>query len=1271
MALRTPYDEKADEEYAPGPGHDRASGRRGGPDSQTTPAGDPFDPRGDLQDKETGGGRSSSTSTGKTPFSYNPKGDTPKANDLKDREESPGEDSDDDKGGFFNASPNSSSTSKRRVRFTKRRAAVGGGITAMVIAGVVGISSIVQGPFQLVHLGEILKKNLFGTEQSTASRTKGLFRYARSGEYGETRLGSVGSKFFHKYIDQLKEIGVEFQTGSGSVLQSATIDTGKLAEKYPELKGMTPDEARSFLAEKFPSLSIDQLQHVSPSGVSGGHIFEVDARDFSVKDSLGLISDSGAQLGSGKTITAIKMRPLAKFFNLPSLWHPEQRALAKKVNAYFTKADRAKTVKEEAKALEPPDSGKLALAKENLKSRLDGNEGKLSAALLASAGVCIVRDVADDVPTVNRGAIVVPAAIKATSKEALASQAQSGNDITIRQAGAQAESLVDANGKSIWAAKALTATYDPTTQTGQDIPPEYQQAFSKDTTAQTIKSTVGGGSIGGLLCSPFGQVIQIAGSITLLLAGPFTGGASWGIAAARAGAGVAATSGVIGLLKSQLVDKLKNNSVVPDVLSGPLGGNLLAFGARESSNIGARASGGVELSSTQSAALDRQEFVASQQDYKNKSFFAQMFDINDYRTPAAKLADSLDSVSTKNLNNMATSFLNIGSVLPHLFSSLAPKAHAANQPYDWAYPRYGIPDELLNDPALADPYDNADKVAVLLDSGLGGYADRAKTCFGVDIAKGADGWQVTDDPAMAGSGGVNPNDSSYADAQPHCNDLSDPNWKRMILFVFDSRTMDAIDCYQGDSASSDQSCSNVGYTPAADTSTQSSPSSVAAVSFKIGTYNLLGASHTDPGGDTQAYDSYDVRMTRAVKIMKDNGFEVAGLQELESKQRTKLLQLAGDTYDIYPTTDITTNRFSENSIIWDKSKFSLEEGGKTTIAYNATLDRDIPWVKLKDKGSGQTFYVFNTHDPVNKVNADFRVKDARIHLTDLEGKLQTGSPVFMTGDFNSSYSVTSDDLSDRSLLTYCILTSTGKIKDSYDAFKGRDGACPTTDLNAIDHVYLSNDVSVSSWDHISDVSDKKARASDHAPVIASVSFGGGLASGTAKDLAAQLLPYIQQGKISCNGGESHDCSDIQNTATGTSIRGGKGCMVDSLQPGLLGLLLGVAKAGHTVILSALCSDHYNDGLRGHAGGRAADFNYVEGVFLGEGEDAQGTVPWTAQGAVGQKKTQVDQKLLQDVASFMPKSTGFGQTQCHAGFSFLSGFKTFPDGCHHQHIQVET
>lgn len=169
-------------------------------------------------------------------------------------------------------------------------------------------------------------------------------------------------------------------------------------------------------------------------------------------------------------------------------------------------------------------------------------------------------------------------------------------------------------------------------------------------------------------------------------------------------------------------------------------------------------------------------------------------------------------------------------------------------------------------------------------------------------------------------------------------------------------------------------------------------------------------------------------------------------------------------------------------------------------------------------------------------------------------------------------------------------------------------------------------------------------------------IGGTAPSGSAKELASQLVPFVNQQKIKCL---SSGCPDIKRTAEGQSIKGGEGCLVDSLQPALLGMLLKLAESGHTFILSALCSDHHNDGMNEHSGGNAADFNTIDGVFMGPSATAQ----WDS------KKVAAGKKLDEDVTSFMPKSTEFGQVQCHASFDFLKGFKTYNDGCHHQHIRA--
>jgi hypothetical protein len=178
------------------------------------------------------------------------------------------------------------------------------------------------------------------------------------------------------------------------------------------------------------------------------------------------------------------------------------------------------------------------------------------------------------------------------------------------------------------------------------------------------------------------------------------------------------------------------------------------------------------------------------------------------------------------------------------------------------------------------------------------------------------------------------------------------------------------------------------------------------------------------------------------------------------------------------------------------------------------------------------------------------------------------------------------------------------------------------------------------------------------------SGSGSLPTGTASQLATQLGQYINNGSIKCTnsaGANNFNCSDITNTANGVSIKTG-GCDVNALSPALLGMLLELVKMGHTFILSAICSDHGDTGTGspGHSTGQAADFNTIDGTFMGPDD-----VPWS------QAKITAGSKLDQDITSFMPPgSVGFGQIQCHPPFDFLSGYITFDDTCHHQHVQVE-
>lgn len=791
------YDPDADER----PAHqsapaDDSSDPRSDYDPQTTPMGDSSDPRGELKNQEEGG-------------LFNPSGDG-KASARGALTAAEGAAA----SKLYNANPalNFAGKLKQAVRIrNKRRALIGAGAGSLIGGAILFAFMIASGPGQLIHLSKILQKPGFGTEKAVAKRTNGLFRYARSGgDVGETRVGYLGSKVFQKTITQLGDIGVEFQrnprTGNP---KSMTIDDDKLAKKYPELRSMSIEEKKAFLSNRF-GVPPDKLVRVNGK-------FAVNTRDMGIKATRALTGNTLTLLEDGKTVSAIKFRTLSKFFNTPSLFHPFKKALANQENKAATKAERKAREKERIKAQQTGQpSSKFASARDKLRGKIQGNQGKFSAALLATAGMCIVRSVADEVPIVNRGAIAVPAALESVDKTAMGSQAQSGQDFSATQAGDTVTSFTDENGKSIWQGKALQWLADPNKPaTGEDIDPGYQQAFAAATTANNLKDTLGGGGFGAVACSTPGQIVQVIGSLALVIGGPFTGGTSWGAFAARTSASMAATAGIIHLMQTQFTNLLTSDKIIPELMSGPQGGNLLAFGARESANISARASGGVALSSTETAVLEQEQIALEKKEFQSKNFLARIFDTKDYRSLSSSVARSVNPDVSQNITNVASSITNFGSLFSNVLSPLVPRAQAAES-YNWGFPSYGIPQSILNDTRFEDPYDNASRIAELLNSDNGqGYVDRAKKCFGAGISKTNEGWGVV------AQEDINPNEEAYTAAK--CDDLSDDNWKRMLLFVFDTRTMEAVACYEGDG----QACSNVGFGGSAATPS-SSPTTSAA-----------------------------------------------------------------------------------------------------------------------------------------------------------------------------------------------------------------------------------------------------------------------------------------------------------------------------------------------------------------------------------------------------------------------------------------------------------
>jgi hypothetical protein len=716
------------------------------------------------------------------------------------------------------------------LRGRKTRVLFGGSIIGIVVSII--ISFFATGPLEFIHLAQVLEKNFFHTKTDIQIRNKGLFRYARSGQVEETRLGKLGSVVYNRTLSQLKDQGIDFHRNGRGVPDAMTIDTAQ-NDNYKDLSGNV--EQRAAIINDFeikdPSIVVETKPGVFRVNLNNTSMKGIDFVKATTKTAIG-------SLGNGEAETALGFRYLKKAWDLPKLFSPIDKAKSVAKNKYASasaerkaadQAENQRTAVEEVAVLESPE---VAPAKSKLAENADVFKGGVGAVIAGAAAgqliVCTVRSVANDAVILNRAAVVAPAAIQSTDKIAIGSQVQSMKNFDTTQLAAAKDSLVDRSGADVWHGKALQVTEGVASPGGPDLPAKYGQAFSGATSADSIRKainvTIFGQNVTDFACSDIGMAVTTLVGFGALLSGFFDGGASWGATAAFVGeqlAYAAATAGVVYVMASSLTDILKDKTVTPAVLSGPLGGNIMAYGARELGNVGARSMGGVAMDGTEKSVLSDADQKLYDQQFNSQPLAKRLFNVYDSRSVVSKLIDTGNLNPQGMVASIGHTFTNFGSMFTHAFSAIMPRALAANQPYDWGFPQYGIPSSVIQDSRSEDPYANADYVATNLlnpndgagatDSHNMSYIDKAMACFGVSISKDTSGlWSVV------AQKDVNPGTDEYA--KGHCNDTND-DWHKLMLFVMDSRLMDAESCQQGIDS---QACTNIGED---DTSGSPAPSS--------------------------------------------------------------------------------------------------------------------------------------------------------------------------------------------------------------------------------------------------------------------------------------------------------------------------------------------------------------------------------------------------------------------------------------------------------------
>jgi endonuclease/exonuclease/phosphatase family metal-dependent hydrolase len=233
--------------------------------------------------------------------------------------------------------------------------------------------------------------------------------------------------------------------------------------------------------------------------------------------------------------------------------------------------------------------------------------------------------------------------------------------------------------------------------------------------------------------------------------------------------------------------------------------------------------------------------------------------------------------------------------------------------------------------------------------------------------------------------------------------------------------------------------------------------------FTVATFNVLGNSHTGPGGKAAGMASGPVRMRGVAKLLVEHRIDVVGFQEFQRPQAITFSRLVGGTYARWSPRGDT-----ENSIAYRRERWSLVAADTVAIPYFGGRIRRMPVVRLRDRATGEQVVFVNVHNPADtrrfRQQGHWRAAAVNREVA-LVRKLSNQTPVILTGDLNDRRDA------------FCRLASRAGMSSSAG---GSGSPCSPPRGGAIDWILGSSRVAFSN--HTSDRSRLVRATTDH-PVL--------------------------------------------------------------------------------------------------------------------------------------------------------------------------------------------
>jgi endonuclease/exonuclease/phosphatase family metal-dependent hydrolase len=236
---------------------------------------------------------------------------------------------------------------------------------------------------------------------------------------------------------------------------------------------------------------------------------------------------------------------------------------------------------------------------------------------------------------------------------------------------------------------------------------------------------------------------------------------------------------------------------------------------------------------------------------------------------------------------------------------------------------------------------------------------------------------------------------------------------------------------------------------------------------RVATFNVLGASHTKPGGNSSNHINARTRMRWTVKTLTKHRIDIVGMQEFEPVQEATFMGLTGGTWQHFPQGEST------NVVAWRSDQWAAVATGRLPVPYFHGHRIGMPYVLLED-AVGHRVWVISVHNPADTRGPARRWRAAAVRA---EANLITqlhadGTPVILTGDMNARAPF------------FCAVTSRAPVHAANGGHTS--GSCRPPTPMEIDWIVSTSDVSFSGY--ISTRHSPIDRASDHRMVYADMTL---------------------------------------------------------------------------------------------------------------------------------------------------------------------------------------